>query len=233
MLASWGRTRGAARSTGMVIALATSLSLFGAAAFAQGVVTLETPAPPGSQPTAGPDQGQQAPTDPQEAMLAYVQCMRDHGVDMPDPVFTADGGVTMRSSDDGPGSGPGTVGGGPGMAPEFDEAHQACSHFMEAQRVQVDPQRQAEEQQRALAFAECMREHGVDMPDPQFTADGGIMIQIGGPGSEVPDEQVMDDAQQACNGLMGGPPPGSDASGDDTGPATRSGGLPGEGETLP
>ena len=35
-------------------------------------------------------------------------------------------------------------------------------------------------QEQALAFAQCMREHGIDMPDPQFGNDGnGATVGIG------------------------------------------------------
>src|SRR5207253_2334340 len=34
-----------------------------------------------------------------------------------------------------------------------------------------------------LAFARCMREHGIDMPDPD-TSGGGGMVNIGGDGSD-------------------------------------------------
>ena len=37
-------------------------------------------------------------------------------------------------------------------------------------------------QQAALDFARCMRQHGVDMPDPKVDAQGRVQIQIG-PGS--------------------------------------------------
>ena len=31
-------------------------------------------------------------------------------------------------------------------------------------------------QEQALEFSKCMREHGIDMPDPQFSEDGGVTI---------------------------------------------------------
>ncbi|HYJ73815.1 MAG TPA: hypothetical protein VE265_15225, partial [Actinomycetota bacterium] len=35
-------------------------------------------------------------------------------------------------------------------------------------------------QQAALDFARCMREHGVDMPDPEVDEQGRIRVRIGG-----------------------------------------------------
>jgi hypothetical protein len=66
-----------------------------------------------------------------------------------------------------------------------------------------------------LAFAECMREHGIDFPDPQF--DGGA-VMVGGPGID-PEDPEFQAAQEACGELLPGRP-GSAADG----PATRAGG---------
>ena len=35
----------------------------------------------------------------QEEMLAFAECMREHGIDMPDPVFSEDGRVEAQSGD--------------------------------------------------------------------------------------------------------------------------------------
>jgi hypothetical protein len=211
MLPIPGPARGSLRALTAASVLAALLSLPGASTFAQGVVTLETPAPPGATSSAAPDAQPTPPTDPQEAMLAYVECMRDHGVDMPDPEFSADGGVTMRATggadDDGP-----VLSGGPGD-PTWQEAQDACGSLLAGTVRDLDPAQQAEVQARALEFAECMREHGVDMPDPQFDANGGIGIMIGGPDSAPIDAEVMQEAQEACGGLMGSLPDGLDGEG--------------------
>src|ERR1700741_439292 len=63
----------------------------------------------------------------------------------------------------------------------------------------------------ALQFAKCMREHGVDMPEPVVKDDGsgggGVMIQVGGPGEDgqsMPDKSVMDAANQDCQHFLQG-----------------------------
>jgi hypothetical protein len=214
------RARGPLAALGAAAILASALTLLGTAALAQGVVTLETPAPPGTQPSAAPGATAAPPSDPQEAMLAYVECMRDHGVDMPDPEFTADGRVTMRIGGEGrPAAG---AAGGPGD-PAFQEAQEACGSLMQGTVRDLDPEQQAEMQARALAFAECMREHGVDMPDPQFDENGGVGIMIGGPDAPPIDAETMQAAQEACGGLMG--PPGVDDP-SDTATPRPSGDLP-------
>lgn len=208
-----------ARLMGMAAGLAAAVALTGPAALAQGVVTLETPAPPGSQPSTAPGAQPTPPSDPQEAMLAYVECMRDHGVDMPDPEFTGDGGVIMRAGgtagadDDGP-----TVVGGPGD-PAFAEAQAACGSLMEGMARDLDPEQVAQAQAEALAFAQCMRDHGVDMPDPQFSADGGMSIAIGGPDGPRIDPDAMQEAQEACGGGAFGIGPGEPMEPDGAGDA--------------
>ena len=44
----------------------------------------------------GADTSGAAKKDPEESMLAFARCMREHGVDMPDPEFGEGGRVQMR-----------------------------------------------------------------------------------------------------------------------------------------
>jgi hypothetical protein len=51
----------------------------------------------------------------------------------------------------------------------------------------------------ALQFAKCMREHGIDMPDPQVSDEGGVMVAVGGPGqdgAEAPDPKDFEAGEQ-------------------------------------
>jgi hypothetical protein len=49
------------------------------------------------------------------------------------------------------------------------------------------------QQEKALKFAQCMREHGVPMDDPD--PNGGMGMKVGGPGV---DQTKIQAAQQAC-----------------------------------
>ncbi len=127
-----------------------------------------------------------------EAALEFAKCMRAHGVDMPDP--TPGGGIRI---------------GGPDMGPQdrerMEEAQKACQKILESVRP---PELSREDQQKfkdqALKFARCMREHGIDMPDPQFQG-GGRMTQRLDEGAD-PGSQRFQDAQKACaKGMRGGP----------------------------
>jgi hypothetical protein len=178
-----------------------------------GVATLNEPgasASPGASPAAS--------TDPQDALLAYTRCMRENGVDMPDPQVVEDGDGRMGFSIGGPGD---DSGGRQPSKEEFEKADTACRHFL-ADMVQDKggPQMSAEDQDKVLAFARCMREHGVDMPDPDFSG-GGVMIK-GGPGDGArpdfdPSSDEFQAAQEACQSLL----PGGGLKGGGDGPSTN------------
>ena len=129
--------------------------------------------------------------------LKYAQCMRSHGVDIPDPQTTGSGGGFAIRIQGGPGS---------GINPDsttFQNAQKACQSLL-PNGGQLTPQQQAQAQQNALDFARCMRAHGVDIPDPQ-PGSNGAGIRIGGPGSAKinPDDPNFQSAQQACGSKLG------------------------------
>jgi len=175
-----------------------------ATAAGPGVATLESQAP-GAVASASPS------LSPEDALLAYAACMREHGIDMPDPTVGAGGEVSVQIG--GPPGGPND----PGKAPdpkELDAANKACQHFMEEASKGFDPpsaEDQKKMQEQALAFAKCMRDHGIDMPDPQFSDGGGFSISVGaGPNGSAPTNNgpLVDfnsDEFKAANEACGGP----------------------------
>jgi hypothetical protein len=164
----------------------------GATAAPSGVASLEDPdatAAPGSS------DGPAASLSPEDAMLAYAKCMREHGVDMPDPQPGGQGGVAFRLDSD-------------GIDREtFEAAQEACGDLVQGG---FGPGRtlSPEDQDALVEFAACMREHGIDMPDPQ-TAGGGGAVRIGGDGLD-PGSPEFQDAMEACQELMPGGGPGGD-----------------------
>ena len=165
------------------------------------------------------DDGSEEPTeaDMQEAALDYAKCMREHGVDMPDPQFNADGGGGVAIQVGGPGE---------EIDPEqMQSADEACQPIMEEIRSQFeppDPEQLEEMKQQALEFAQCMREHGVDMPDPQFSEDGAMTVAVGGgrlgeegSGPAPIDEDKFQEASEACGGPGGMMASVNNESGDD------------------
>jgi hypothetical protein len=71
-----------------------------------------------------------------------------------------------------------------------------------------DPQKPAADREAAarkamLAYAACMRSHGVAMQDPQFNSDGGVTLNSGGPGAkDNASPETQRKAQAACAHFM-------------------------------
>ena len=98
-----------------------------------------------------------------EAALDFAQCMREHGVDMPDP--KPDGGIMMRA-------GPDTD------QAAMERSQKACQKHLEKVRPpEISEEQEREFREQALKHAQCMREHGIDMPDPKAGLGGlrGLM----------------------------------------------------------
>src|SRR4051794_41636505 len=65
----------------------------------------------------------------------------------------------------------------------------------------------ADMRQAALKYAQCMRKHGIDMPDPQFSK-GGMSMRIGGPRADKGPKAAMDAAPPALPKIFeSGKPP--------------------------
>ena len=129
--------------------------------------------------------------DLEEQALEFAQCMRENGVpDFPDP--QVDGGrITM---------------GGPGGGEEFDQdavekAMEACEDLAPRGGGNFSPEEQQEMQDAFLAYAQCMRDNGYDMPDPDFS-DGGGAFRLEGD----PDDPAFEKAQAACEDKLPGRP---------------------------
>lgn len=186
--------RAGQRSAALVVGIVAILILLTACGAASGVATID--GADDASPTAAASAG---PEDPEEALYAFAECMREQGIDMPDPV--------IRRSQAGNEDGVVTDEAEPGQAPPFDPnsdefqaAQDECEHLLEGLGA-LEPggaqELSPEEEQALLDFAECMREHGIDMPDR--AAGGGVQI---GPGEEGPSFDPFSDefqsAREAC-----------------------------------
>ena len=132
------------------------------------------------------------------AQLAMAQCMRRHGVsDFPDPTQGPGGGTGFTISTS-PGSRTLTVDGTTFSGPAFTAAAKAC-RFGGPPRgaAAVVP---ASQRARLVAFARCMRSHGLDFPDPTFPSSGGV---AGGPGPALSQSPATERAAEACNHKVG------------------------------
>ncbi|MCU0281036.1 MAG: hypothetical protein MUE66_04240 [Acidimicrobiia bacterium] len=180
----------------LVAALGLLLAACGGEAGTEGIASLEDETAEGSTTTA-----LAASTDPEQAMLDFTQCMRDHGVDMPDPQMGPGGGSFGFTIQGEAGEAPAD-----GEMQQMQEASEACNHLLEGMVQEFEMPDMSEMQDQMLAFSQCMRDHGIDYPDPEFTEDGGITMSIG-PGDEGgidPSDPGFQEAQEACQEIFGG-----------------------------
>jgi hypothetical protein len=141
-----------------------------------------------------------------EGALKFSKCMRDHGVDFPDPQRVGSGGIKLAVKNVNPND------------PKTKAAQSACQKYMKIGGGEtLDPAKRAQLQEAALKFARCMREHGVDIPDPKLSGNGGLTFQAGpgsgsGPKSSGnsgtglganPDSPKFKEADKACNHFLG------------------------------
>jgi hypothetical protein len=182
----WWRPR-LAGLVGAVLALALTVAACGGGGRSNGVASLAG----ATQPTSGGNAG--GSHDDRQAALNWARCMRQHGIDLPDPQFSGDH-ITQRL---------------PTRAeqnsPKFKAAEQACRQYQPNGGRPTPPT--AQERQQALTFAQCMRQHGINLPDPKITAEG-IDQQL--PARMRPDDARLKAAEQACHqyGSLGPAKPG-------------------------
>jgi hypothetical protein len=141
----------------------------------------------------------EADLDPDDAMLKFAQCMREHGVDMADP--EPGGGIHIS---------------GEGLSPDqMKAAESACQKWMDmAQPEDGGHEMSEEEKQQFLDMAVCMRDRGYNFPDPTFEDGGGVTQKIEkGKGDQPgPDDPGFEQDMEECSADAGLEPPG-DADG--------------------
>jgi hypothetical protein len=139
------------------------------------------------------DNNGSAKTDPEQAQLRFARCMREHGVDMPDPKPTAGGGPDRVEFKAGAGDNRG----------KLEAAQKACQKYMRDAAPELSPEEEQKMRDDALAFARCMRSRGIDMPDPTFQEGGGVLIKVpGGRGGDPESNPRFQAAQKDCEKLM-------------------------------
>jgi hypothetical protein len=152
-----------------------------------------------------------------EGALKFAKCMRDHGIDMPDPQRTGSDGIKQ------------TINGKPGSRAAMEAAQKACQKYMQIGGGKApSAAEQAKVKDSMLAYAKCMRQNGVDMPDPKFSNGGGATFSLGSGSSggrtsgPNPDSPAFKKADQACHSKLAGLGKGGPIQ--DGGPSTSSGG---------
>jgi hypothetical protein len=129
--------------------------------------------------------------DPEQALVEFAECMREQGVEVETSFEGGGEDVGIRIEAD-----PENVGRG-----DLEEADAACRHLLPEGLFEPPSAAEQEEMfERALRFAECMREHGIDFPDPRQAEGGGILF---GPGENTdPEDPALREAEEECRGIM-------------------------------
>lgn len=122
--------------------------------------------------TAEPVSGGQA--NPEQSAVRYAQCMRENGVDIPDPGST--GALALPDGYD-------------RTDPAINAAEQACAQYLPT----VGAEERKANDDRLLALTSCLRENGIDINDP---IDGSIDVPM-----EDPD--ALKKATEVCGNTAG------------------------------
>ena len=93
----------------------------------------------------------------EEGVLDFAQCMREEGINFPDPSFDIDGNpefddLNIENEE------------------EFEEAFVNCEDILREalpEQFDLDPEVEAALVDSSLEFSQCMRDEGIDFPDPK------------------------------------------------------------------
>ena len=93
----------------------------------------------------------------EEGVLNFAQCMREEGINFPDPTFDIDGNpqfdnLEIENED------------------EFETAFENCEDILRnalPEQFDLDPEVEAALGDASLEFSQCMRGQGIDFPDPK------------------------------------------------------------------
>lgn len=139
-----------------------------------------------------------ANSDTQDAArVKFAQCLRENGIDVPDNPGQNGGGGPPRNIDQG----------------KFQTAMKACQKYQRAAIGNISDADRQEFQDAFVKFASCMRQHGVDLPNPSAGGGGppagGGQINQNDPKTKAAREACQDKLPQGGpGGGPGGPPPG-------------------------
>ncbi|MEU8343932.1 hypothetical protein AB0C74_19735 [Spirillospora sp. NPDC048832] len=122
-----------------------------------------------------------ASLSPEDARLRFAQCMRENGVDVPDPGAADEKALRFGKGVD---------------RKKLQGALEKCRQWLQA-GGQMPDLKDPKVRDQYVKFAQCMREHGVDIPDPG--PDGQVKLPTGGI-----DRGALEKAREACKGELPG-----------------------------
>ena len=136
----------------------------------------------------------------EEVILEFSQCMRDNGAeDFEDPIIGPDGEIEFKLGS----RGQGTQEERESMRAAFD----ACQETLEGFALGPGSIDRAEIEDKLYEFAVCMREQGIDVPDPDFSSllsgEGGGGGNPFGAALDRDDPETLA-ALETCRDVFGG-----------------------------
>ncbi len=93
----------------------------------------------------------------EEGVLNFSQCMREEGINFPDPTFDIDGNPEFDNLEI-------------ENEEEFENAFESCEDILRnalPEQFDLDPEVEAALVDASLEFSQCMRDQGIDFPDPK------------------------------------------------------------------
>ncbi len=123
--------------------------------------------------------GGEGGSEEEEAALEFTECMRAHGVEVEDP---KPGQKNIELPDTG--------------GPTSKEALAACNGKLGSAGQELSSGEAEDFREGALALAQCFREEGIDMGDPEFLGPGKFHLDIAGIDTNSP---AFKAAQEACD----------------------------------
>ena len=93
----------------------------------------------------------------EEGVLNFAQCMREEGINFPDPTFDIDGNPQFDNLEI-------------ENEEEFENAFENCEDILRnalPEQFDLDPEVEAALVDASLEFSQCMRDQGIDFPDPK------------------------------------------------------------------
>ncbi len=128
--------------------------------------------------------GTAEPGDAQDILVEFTGCLREQGLDIPDPDFTASPVEARKSIE---------AAGIDLDDPAVQEKIDACRPILLGILQTLSPEQIQGYREAFVAYAQCMRSSGLDVPDPDFTRG----LDLFG-GSIDPDDPAFAEADAEC-----------------------------------
>ena len=190
-----------ARSTVAVLAATLTLTACGGATTTEEIASLDqTEGSTTATTEASPE------VSMEDGLIAFTECLREEGLDVGDPIAGPDGSLQMPPIEI---SGPAPANGAPdhAMFEEMEAVFAVCEPLLGEMAFTGNQLPEFDEfEDLLLEYAGCMRDNGVEMPDPDFSSDGGVIVELGIGDPTDPEFMAAD---EACRDILAGFGPGS------------------------